>query len=54
MEKFLLKLDLGKTCLLGSSSNVQLAPALFLPHHRAKFITIHTNIKGTLGLSLRK
>lgn len=36
MEKFLLRLDLGKTCLLGSSSTVQLVPAPTLPHHWAK------------------
>lgn len=51
MEKFLLKLDLRKMCLLGSSSTVRLVPALSLPHHWAKFITININIKGSLGLS---
>lgn len=54
MEKFLLKLDLGKTCFLGSSSTVHLVPALSLPLQGAKFITISINIKGALGLSLWK
>lgn len=31
MEEFLLRLDLGKTCLLGSSSTVQLVTAPTLP-----------------------
>lgn len=46
MEKFLLKLDLGKMCLLGSSSTVQLVPAPSLSHHCAKFVTINMNMKG--------
>lgn len=52
MEKFLLKLDLGKMCLFGSSSTVQLVPAPSLPHHCAKFVTINMNMKGALGLLL--
>lgn len=49
MEKFLLKLDLGKTCLLGSSSTVQLVPAPILPHHWARLRTIGINIEAALG-----
>lgn len=52
MEKFLLKLDLGKMCLLGSSLMIRLVPTPFLPHHWAKFITNNINMKGALGLPL--
>lgn len=52
MEKFLLKLDLGKMCLLGSSFIMQLVPIPSLPHYWAKFITTNIKVKGALSLSL--
>lgn len=51
MEKFLLKLDLGKMCLLGSSFIMQLVPIPSLPHYWAKFITTNIKVKGALSLS---
>lgn len=41
MENFLCELDVGKTCLLGSSSTVRLVPALSLPHHWAIYNHYH-------------
>lgn len=45
METFLQKLDSRKTCLLGSSSTVQLVPVPSLTHHSAEIIAVHTEIK---------